>query len=122
MSNYFIDTLKVKSLYVLDDSGAYGVGISDAFQRQAEKRGIKVLGRDQLNPKEADYTTVLTKIKSLNPDALYYGGGVHTPGNVVKPPHDIMPTIIRAGGHVLYCTQILKDARFPAAEGVYAPH
>ncbi len=67
MANYFADTLKVKSVYVLDDSGAYGVGIADAFQAQAEKRGIKVLGRDQLDPKEADYTTILTKIKSLNP-------------------------------------------------------
>src|ERR1700689_1359066 len=55
MANYFADTLKVKSVYVLDDSGAYGVGIADAFQGQAEKRGIKLLGRDQLNPKEADY-------------------------------------------------------------------
>ena len=50
MANYFADTLKVKSVYVLDDSGAYGVGIADAFQAQAEKRGIKVLGRDQLEP------------------------------------------------------------------------
>src|SRR5215469_1931289 len=57
MANYYLDTLKVKSVYVLDDSGAYGVGIADSFQKQAEKRGIKVLGRDQLNPKEADYST-----------------------------------------------------------------
>ena len=35
--------------------------------RRRRKKGIKVLGRDQLNPKEADYTTTLTKIKSLNP-------------------------------------------------------
>ena len=53
----------MKSVYVLDNSGAYGVGIADAFQKQAEKDGIKVVGRDQLNPKEADYTTILTKIK-----------------------------------------------------------
>ena len=71
MANYFADTLKVKSIYVLDDSGAFGVGLADAFQGQAEKRGIKVLGRDQLNPKEADYATILTKIKPLNPDGLY---------------------------------------------------
>src|SRR5438874_4581642 len=84
MANYFIDTLKVKSVYVLDDSGAYGVGIANTFQAQAEKRGIKVLGRDQLNPKEADYTTVLTKIKSLNPDALYYGGVAQAGVKIVK--------------------------------------
>ncbi len=51
--------LKVKSVYILDDSGAYGVGMSNAFQNQAKKIGIKIMGRDQLDPKEADYTTVL---------------------------------------------------------------
>ena len=120
MANYFFETLKVKSLYVLDDSGAYGVGIADAFQRQAEKRGIKVLGRDQLNPKEADYTTVLTKIKSLSPDALYYGGVAQAGVKVVKQSYDIMPKIIRAGGDGCYGAEILKGAGFPAAEGLYA--
>ena len=48
--------------------------MADAFQAQAEKKGIKVLGRDRLDPKAADYTAILTKIKSLNPDAIYYGG------------------------------------------------
>jgi branched-chain amino acid transport system substrate-binding protein len=120
MANYFAETLKVKSLYVLDDGGAYGVGIADAFQRQAEKRGIKVLGRDQLNPKEADYTTVLTKIKSMNPDALYYGGVAQAGVKIVKQSYDIMPKIIRAGGDGLYGAEILKGAGFPAAEGLYA--
>ncbi len=63
MANYMADILKVKSVYILDDSGAYGVGLADAYQRQAEKKGIKVLGRDRLDPKAADYATILTKIK-----------------------------------------------------------
>jgi branched-chain amino acid transport system substrate-binding protein len=120
MANYFADTLKVKSVYVLDDSGAYGVGIADAFQRQAEKRGIKVLGRDQLNPKEADYTTTLTKIKSLNPDALYYGGVSQAGVKVVKQSYDIVPSIIKAGGDGVLGAEILTGAGFPAAEGWYA--
>src|SRR5215469_6639702 len=98
MANYFADTLKLKSIYVLDDGGAYGVGIADAFQAQAVKRGIKVLGRDQLNSKEADYTTTLTKIKALNPDALYYGGVTQAGVKVVKQSHDILPKVIKAGG------------------------
>ena len=120
MANYFADTLKVKSLYVLDDSGAYGVGIADAFQRQAEKRGIKILGRDQLNPKEADYATVLTKIKALNPDALYYGGVAQAGVKVVKQSYDILPKIIKSGGDGVLGAEILKGGGFPAAEGWYA--
>ena len=50
-----------------------------------------MLGRDQLNPKEADYTTTLTKIKALNPEALYYGGVAQAGVKVVKQSYDIIP-------------------------------
>jgi branched-chain amino acid transport system substrate-binding protein len=110
----------VKSVYVLDDSGAYGVGLADAFQAQAKKRGIDVLGRDQLNPKEADYTTTLTKIKALNPQALYYGGVAQAGVKVVKESFDIIPNAIKAGGDGVYGAEILKGAGFPAAQGWYA--
>ena len=120
MANYFADTLHAKSVYVLDDSGAYGVGIADSFQKQAEKRGIKVLGRDQLNPKEADYTTILTKIKSLNPDSLYYGGVALAGVKLAKQAYDILPKIIKGGGDGMHSTDLLKGAGFPAVEGWYA--
>jgi branched-chain amino acid transport system substrate-binding protein len=120
MANYYADVLKVKSVYVLDDSGAYGVGIADTFQKQAERRGIKVLGRDQLNPKEADYTTTLTKIKSLNPDALYYGGVAQAGVKVVKQSYDVIPSMIKGGGDGMYASEILRGAGFPAAQGWYA--
>jgi branched-chain amino acid transport system substrate-binding protein len=126
MANYYADTLKVKSVYVLDDSGAYGVGIADSFQGQAEKRGVKVLGRDQLNPKEADYTTILTKIKPLNPDAIYYGGVAQAGVKLAKQAYDILPNVIKGGGDGMHSTDLLSGAGFPAAEGWYcsiaAPH
>ncbi len=120
MANYYADTLKVKALYVLDDSGAYGVGIADTFQAQADKRGIKILGRDQLNPKEADYTTILTKIKQLNPDSLYYGGVAQAGVKLVKQAYDILPNLIKGGGDGMYGPEVIKAGGFPAAEGWYA--
>jgi branched-chain amino acid transport system substrate-binding protein len=120
MANYFADTLKVKSVYVLDDSGAYGVGIADSFQKQAEARGIKVMGRDQLNPKEADFTTILTKIKAANPDALYYGGVAQAGVKLTKQAYDVIPKMIKGGGDGMVGPEILKGAGFPAAEGWYA--
>ncbi len=120
MANYMFDVLKVKSVFILDDSGAYGVGLADAFQGQAEKRGMKVLGRDRLDPKAADYAAVLTKVKSLNPDALYYGGVGQAGVKLVKQAYDIVPTMIKAGGDGIYGADILKGAGFPAVEGWYA--
>lgn len=120
MANFYADTLKVKSVYVLDDSGAYGVGLADAFQAQAAKKGIKVLGRDRLDPKAADYTAVLTKIKSLNPDALYYGGVLQAGVKLAKQAYDIIPKTIKGGGDGVYGPEMLTAVGFPAAEGWYA--
>lgn len=120
MANYMADTLKVKSIYVLDDSGAYGVGLADAFQAQAEKKGIKILGRDRLDPKAADYSAVLTKIKSLDPQALYYGGVGQAAVKLFKQSYDIIPNVIKAGGDGIESADLLKGAGFPACEGWYA--
>ncbi len=120
MANFYAAKLKVKSVYILDDSGAYGVGIADSFQKRITEKGVKVLGRDQLNPKEADYTTILTKIKGLNPDALYYGGVEQAGTKLAKQAYDVIPKMPKGGGDGVYSANLLKGAGFPAIEGWYA--
>ena len=120
MANYFAQTLKVKNVYILDDSGAYGVGMADAFEAQAKKIGLTVLGHDQLDPREADYTTILTKIKSQNPDALYFGGTSLAGIKLVKQSYDILPNIVKGGGDGVYSASLMKGAGYPAIEGWYA--
>jgi branched-chain amino acid transport system substrate-binding protein len=120
MANFYAEKLHAKTVYVLDDSGAYGVGISDTFSKRAQEKGIKILGRDQLNPKEADYTTVLTKIKGMNPDALYYGGVQGAGTKLAKQAYDVMPKMPKGGGDGVYSGAMLKGAGFPASDGWYA--
>ncbi len=120
MANYFAKELKVKKVYILDDSGAYGVGMANAFEAQAKKVGMTVLGHDELDPKEADYATILTKIKGLSPDALYYGGVSLCGVKVAKQAYNILPKIIKGGGDGVYGAPMLKGAGFPAMEGWYA--
>ena len=121
MANYIAGELKAPTVYILDDSGAYGVGMADAFERQANLRGMKVLGRDRLDPKAADYAAILTKIKSLAPAALYYGGVSQAGVKLVKQVYEILPhDMIRAGGDGLYGPEILTGSGFPAADGWYA--
>jgi branched-chain amino acid transport system substrate-binding protein len=126
MANFLAEKLKVKSVYILDDSGAFGVGIADSFQKQAEAKGIKVIGRDRLDPKAADYTAILTKIKSLNPEALYYGGVTLAGVKLAKQAYDIVPNMLKAGPDGMVSSDLLSGAGFPAVEGWYtsiaAPH
>jgi branched-chain amino acid transport system substrate-binding protein len=126
MANFLAEKLNVKSVYVLDDSGAFGIGVADAFQKQAEAKGMKVLGRDRLDPKASDYSTVLTKIKALNPEALYYGGVSQAGVKLAKQAYDIIPKVIKAGSDGVTGGDFLGGGGFPAVEGWYtsiaAPH
>jgi branched-chain amino acid transport system substrate-binding protein len=119
MANYAAEVLGVKSVYILDDTGAYGEGIANSFEAQAKTKGVEVLGHDKLNPKESDYTTVLTKIKAMNPDALYYGGVQQAGVKLAKQAADVMPSMLKMGGDGMYGVGFPQDAG-PAAESWFA--
>jgi branched-chain amino acid transport system substrate-binding protein len=121
MVNFFYGKHNVRRAYILDDGGAGGIGIADAFEAAAEKKGIKILGRDRLNSKESDYTPILTKINGLGPDLLEYGGIALAGVKLAKQANDALPnTMLRADASGIYEGDFLKGAGFPAAEGWYA--
>jgi branched-chain amino acid transport system substrate-binding protein len=117
MANYLFHTQKIKSVYVLDDGGAFGVGIADSFQKRAGELGVKILGRDRLDPKEADYKTILTKIKGVNPDALYYGGVMQAAAKLAPQSYEVMPKVIKAGSDGVYDLSWPKQSGKEAVDG-----
>src|SRR6185437_9446203 len=70
--------------------------------------------------KAADYPAVLTTIKALNPEALYYGGVGQAGVKLAKQAYDILPKTIKAGGDGVFGASFLTGTGFPAAEGWYA--
>jgi branched-chain amino acid transport system substrate-binding protein len=126
MANFMADQLKVKSVFVLDDTGAYGVGLADAFQAQAAKRGMTVLGRDRVDPLQSDYRPVMTKIKGLNAQSMYCGSSALAGVKLVKQSYEIVPDIVKAGGDGMHQASVLAAGGFPAVQGWYstiaAPH
>jgi branched-chain amino acid transport system substrate-binding protein len=120
LANYFVEKLNIKKVVVLDDGGAYGVGMADAFAAQAKKKGMEVLVRDRLDPLNADYTAVLTRAKSLGTQALYYGGDPAAGTKVVKQSYDILPEIVKGGGDGVHTPDMLTGGGMPAIQGWYA--
>ncbi len=68
------ETLKVTRCYILNDNQTYGQGVSKAFQTQASKIGIEVLGNEAYDPLATNYTALFEKIKQMGPDCVYVGG------------------------------------------------
>ena len=118
MANYLFHAQKIKSVYILDDGGAFGVGIADSFQKRAGELGMKILGRDRLDPKEADYKTILTKIKGVNPDALYYGGVMQAAAKLATQAYEVMPKVIKAGSDGVYDLLLAEAVRQGGGRGL----
>jgi branched-chain amino acid transport system substrate-binding protein len=67
--------LGVKKVYILDDQQAYGKGVADVFEGEAKKIGLTVLGHEGIDTRPgAEYRALMTKIKGLSPDMIYFGG------------------------------------------------
>lgn len=67
-----------KSVYVLDDRSLYGKGIADIFEQTAGDIGLKVLGREGLDPKAQEFRSLMTKVRELGPDWVYVGATTQT--------------------------------------------
>jgi branched-chain amino acid transport system substrate-binding protein len=70
----FMQSKGVKSVYILNDKEAYGLGVAKNLKGAAEALGIKVLGFSAYDPKAANYRATFTRIKATNPDAIFIGG------------------------------------------------
>src|SRR6266571_6964025 len=70
----FMQQQGVKSLYILNDKEAYGLGVAKNTEGAAKALGIKILGFSAFDPKSTNFQALFTKIKNTNPDAIFIGG------------------------------------------------
>jgi branched-chain amino acid transport system substrate-binding protein len=65
--------LKVKTVYIIHDKTTYGQGVAEAFKKDVEKKGVKVVGFEGTEEK-SNFDPIITPIKAKNPDLIYFGG------------------------------------------------
>jgi branched-chain amino acid transport system substrate-binding protein len=70
----FLSSKGVKSVYILNDKEAYGLGVAKNFEGAAKALGMKINGFAAYDPKAANFQALFTKIKGTNPDAIFIGG------------------------------------------------
>jgi branched-chain amino acid transport system substrate-binding protein len=115
--------LGAKKVYILDDQELYGKGLADIFEATAKQEGVEVVGREGIDPKAADYKALMTKIKALNPDMIYFGGITqNNAGQLVKDARNVGMTNdkVKFMGPDGTFEQALIDAAGKDAEGYYA--
>ena len=116
-------SLGANKVYILDDQELYGKGLADIFESSAKSQGIKVLGHEGIDPKAGDYRALMTKIKALGPDLIYFGGTTQTnAGQLIKDMRNVGMAAdkVKFMGPDGIFEKALIDAAGKDAEGVYA--
>lgn len=63
-----------KNVVVLHDKSAYGQGVADAVRSTMGAAGLKEILYEGINAGEKDYSALVTKLKELKADVVYFGG------------------------------------------------
>jgi branched-chain amino acid transport system substrate-binding protein len=117
LANYTQQTLKAKTVSIVDDATAFGQGLADEFEKTARANGLQVLSRDATHDKATDFKAILTRIKAARPDVIMYGGMDATAAPFAK---QAMQLAIRAkilGGDGV-CTSNLASLAGKAADNI----
>jgi branched-chain amino acid transport system substrate-binding protein len=109
--------LGYKKVSLIDDATPYGQGLAAEFKKAFEAKGGTIVSEDRIQPKEVDFSALVTKMKEDAPDAVYYAGA-HTEGALItKQMKSAGLDIPVMGGDMLYTPEYIKIAGADNAEG-----
>lgn len=81
----FMQKQGVKSVYILNDKEAYGLGVANTTRAAAEHLNINIAGFEAWDPKASSYEALFNKIKGTDADAVFLGGLIDENGaQVIK--------------------------------------
>ncbi|MCI4678667.1 branched-chain amino acid ABC transporter substrate-binding protein [Rhodoblastus acidophilus] len=79
---YLIAHAKGKRIAIIHDKSTYGKGLADETRKRLHAAGVQEVLYEGLNPGEKDYSSIVSKIKSVDADIVFFGG-VHTEGGLL---------------------------------------
>ena len=119
----FMQEQGIKSVYILNDKEAYGLGVATNTRNAAEHLGIKIAGFEAWDPKAASYEALFRKIGQTDADAVFLGGLIDENGaQVIKDkvavlgPNDGQVKLFAPDG---FTTQQTIDEAPEAAPGMF---
>ena len=119
----FMQKQGVKSVYILNDKEAYGLGVATNLRNAVESLGIEVAGFAAWDPKTSSYEALFNQVKSSGADAVFLGGLIDENGaKVIKDkvavlgPNDGAVKLFAPDG---FTTQQTIDEAGEAAAGMF---
>jgi len=119
VGKFIVEKLNGKKVALIDDRSAYGQGLADEVEKAVKAAGGEVVRREYTSDKATDFTAILTNIRGVAPDAIFYGGLDAQSGPMKRQMVSLGITAPLVSGEMTRSDTFLKLAG-SAAEGTYA--
>lgn len=116
---FAVKDLKARRIFILDDMTTYGRGLANEFEQKARKLGAEALGHEGITQGDKDFLPLLTKVKALRPDLVFFAGMFPEGALLIKQRADLGMSGYFMGGDGLFDPVLIDLATPQAAEGVY---
>ncbi len=116
---FAVNELGAHRVFLLDDMTTYGRGLSNEVEKKLTALGAEVLGHEGITQGDKDFTPLLTKIKSLNPDLIHFSGMFPEAALLIKQSRSVGLKSKFMGGDGLFEPAMIMLATPQAAEGIY---
>ena len=116
---FIVNELKAKRVFVLDDMTTYGRGLANELIKKLSGLEVQVLGHEGITQGDKDFVPLLTKVKSLNPDLVYFAGMFPEGALLIKQRAEVGLSSRFMGGDGLFDAALITLATPHAAEGIY---
>jgi branched-chain amino acid transport system substrate-binding protein len=73
-ASFIAARLNAQTIVVLHDKQTYGAGVAQHVKASLEKLGANIALYDGINAGDSDYSAVITKLKTIKPDVVFFGG------------------------------------------------
>ncbi|WP_419763996.1 MAG: branched-chain amino acid ABC transporter substrate-binding protein [Arcobacter sp.] len=82
-ADYMVNAKKYKNIVVISDYSSYSAGLGDATEASVKALGGNVVFRGKIKAGTQNFTAMLTKVKAMNPDVIYFSG-YYTDGGLLR--------------------------------------
>ncbi len=117
-ARYVVRHMPGARVAVLHDKTTYGQGLADEFLKNYERdSGRKAGYYGAIVKEDQDYSAVLTTLKGLDPDLLYFGGLYPQAGLLVRQMRQLGLKAVLMAGDGTYDPEFVRIAGAASAEG-----
>ena len=119
-AEFIVNQLKAKQVAVIHDKDTYGQGLADAMKAHMASLGVEPAIYEGLTRGEKDFNALVTKLKSLKVDAIYFGGLHAEAGPLVRQIREQGLDAAFISGDGIVSEEFVTNAGGPQfAQGVY---